>query len=383
MEKDKNMGKQAFAKSILTAFIAPIFLLASCGVMPASGPSQEEIVSGATTRGGNSQIIYVTPQIARATQYRPRSGFSADFINAGPIASDTIRAGDILSVRIWENVDEGLLASLGSKVTELPRLQVGQSGTIFVPYVGTVTAAGKTPEQLRRELTNRLAPQTPDPQVEVVREAGDGATVSIINDAGGGGVFPLTQANQTLTSMIASAGGVANDAGAVTVKVVRGGRTSSVRLEDLYDNPSYDIALRPNDRIILETDRRFYTIMGAANAQALVPFPRATVTAIDALAAAGGLNAGLSDPSGIFIFRNESPEVRAKLGQAGLRGAQLVYVLDLTSPDGLLSAREFYIKANDTIYVTEAPFVTWTKTISALTSSINTASGLATAATAF
>jgi polysaccharide export outer membrane protein len=34
-------------------------------------------------------------------------------------------------------------------------------------------------------------------------------------------------------------------------------------------------------------------------------------------------------------------------------------VLDLTKPDGMFSAREFIVRDEDTIYITEAPFAAW------------------------
>jgi polysaccharide export outer membrane protein len=43
----------------------------------------------------------------------------------------------------------------------------------------------------------------------------------------------------------------------------------------------------------------------------------------------------------------------------------MVYVLDLTQPNGMFMARDFVIRDGDTLYVTEAPFTQWNKTISA------------------
>ena len=40
--------------------------------------------------------------------------FTPEFLNAGQLNSDTIRSGDILGLRIWENVDDGLLARAGA-----------------------------------------------------------------------------------------------------------------------------------------------------------------------------------------------------------------------------------------------------------------------------
>jgi polysaccharide export outer membrane protein len=54
----------------------------------------------------------------------------------------------------------------------------------------------------------------------------------------------------------------------------------------------------------------------------------------------------------------------------------MVYVFDLTQPSSLFQARDFQIRDGDTLYVTEAPFVQWQKTLSAITGSTGTVSTL-------
>ena len=78
------------------------------------------------------------------------------------------------------------------------------------------------------------------------------------------------------------------------------------------------------------------------------------------------------------MFRNEPEEIAQQvLGRTDLIGAQrMVYVLDLTQPNGLFLARDFVVRDGDTVYVTEAPFVTWSKTLSAVTGSLTAAGGL-------
>ena len=115
---------------------------------------------------------------------------------------------------------------------------------------------------------------------------------------------------------------------------------------------------------------------------ALKPFTSQTLSALEAIATVGGLNSNLADPTGVFVLRNE-PEViaNAVLGRTDLQGAQrMVYVLDLTQPTGMFEARDFLIRDGDTVYVTEAPFVQWTKTLSAITGTTTAASNLATTA---
>jgi polysaccharide export outer membrane protein len=54
----------------------------------------------------------------------------------------------------------------------------------------------------------------------------------------------------------------------------------------------------------------------------------------------------------------------------------MVYVLDLTQPTGMFEARDFLVRDGDTVYVTEAPFVQWQRTISAVTGTVGAATSL-------
>ena len=69
------------------------------------------------------------------------------------------------------------------------------------------------------------------------------------------------------------------------------------------------------------------------------------------------------------------------MGRDDLIGAQrMVYLLDLTEPNGMFEARDFVVRDGDTLYVTEAPFTQWNKTISALTGSAQSVNALNTLA---
>ena len=114
-------------------------------------------------------------------------------------------------------------------------------------------------------------------------------------------------------------------------------------------------------------------------------FESQTLSAIEAIAQVGGLSTSAADPTGVFIFRNEPEEIAEQLVGTDLTGEQrVVYVLDLTKPNGMFMARDFAIRDEDTVYVTEAPFVQFDKSIAALTGSlgaVNTISSLANAGT--
>ncbi|WP_456385888.1 polysaccharide biosynthesis/export family protein [Profundibacter sp.] len=368
-----------WAKAV--ALTAAVAVISSCG-LPRSGPSKREIFAGSVLKDGDAFVISVNDHVTRTTAVVPALGFSKAFKNAGLVGSDTIRPGDTLGLTIWENVSDPLLGAPGSSATPLEEIQVDGSGFIFIPYAGRVRAAGNSPETLRRIITAKLDKQTPDPQVLVTRLAGDGSTVSVVGGVGGQGIFAIERPTRTLSAMLARAGGIAVEPEIAQITIIRGKHRGKIWFEDLYEHPELDIALRGGDRILVEEDTRAFTAMGATGAQNRVPFTSQKLSAIEAIAQVGGLSTNLADPTGVFVFRNEPEEIaNAVLNRDDLQGTQrMVYVLDLTEPNGMFMARDFVVRDGDTVYVTEAPFVQWSKTLSAITGTLGSANALNTLA---
>lgn len=376
-----NIRFSTWAKSV--ALLAVVGMVAACGTLPRVGPNKKEIYAGSVQKSGDAFVVAVNDRVTRATAVQPALGFSERFKNAGQLGSDTIRPGDTLGITIWENVDDGLLVTEGANAAALEEVQVDGAGFIFIPYAGRIKATGNSPEAIRRIITAKLEEQTPDPQVEVRRLAGDGSTVSLIGAVGAQGVYPIERPTRTLSAMLSRAGGVAIDPETAQVTVIRGDERSKVWFQDLFRYPEFDIALRGGDRILVEEDDRAFTALGATGAQALVRFDGMTLSAIEAIAQVGGLSSATADPTGVFIMRNEPAEIaNIVLGRNDLQGAQrMVYVLDLTEPNGMFMARDFVVRDEDTIYVTEAPFAQWSKVISAMTGTLGAVGSISSAGT--
>ena len=376
------MNKMGTQIARTAAFLALAASVAACDILPRSGPNKREIFAGSVQKQGDAFVVAISDHVTRATAVVPALGFSSDFTNAGQLGSDTINPGDTLGVSIWENVEEGILTTAGAPAS-LEEVQVDGSGYIFIPYAGRIKAAGNSPEAIRRIITDKLQEQTPDPQVLVRRLAGDGATVSITGAVGGQGVFAIERPTRTLGAMMARAGGVSIPAEIAVVRIIRGTKTGKIWYKDLFEHPELDIALRNGDRILVEEDTRAFTALGATGAQTRVKFDTQNLSALEAIAQVGGLNSTVADPTGVFVFRNEPAEIsNSVLGRTDLIGDQrMIYVLDLTEPNGMFHARDFVIRDGDTVYVTEAPYVQWTKVISALSSTVAAADSLASAGT--
>lgn len=362
----------------LAALFVVLVALGSCG-LPRPGPNKREIFSSSVQREGNAFIVSVNERVIQYTSVAPAVMFSDRFTNAGKIGPDLIRPGDVLGLQIWENTSDTLLGGEATSNTQIQEIQVDSSGNIFVPYAGRIRAAGSTPDQLRAVITRKLDAQTPDPQVVVRRIAGDGSSVSVMGGVSAQGVYPIQGATRTLSAMLAKAGGIKIEPEVAQIRVTRGDQTGKVWFADLYNNPKSDIALRPGDRIYVEEDTRSYTALGATGAQTRIPFNSQKLSAVEALAQVGGLSSSTADPTGVFIFRDEPEEIaNAVLGRNDLVGSQrFAYVLDMTEPNGVFIGRDFLIRDGDTVFVTEAPFVSWNKTLSVLNSGIATGANVA------
>lgn len=373
------MNKQVFRGARALVLMVLVASVAACG-LPRSGPSKREIFAGSVQKEGDAFVVDVNDRVTRATSVVPALGFPSALKNAGVVGSDVVNPGDTLGLTIYENVDDGLLAGPAGNVSELAEVQVDGSGNIFIPYAGRIHAAGNTPERLRQIITEKLDAQTPDPQVMVRRVAGNGATVSLVGSVAGQGVYPIERPTRTLSAMLARAGGVTIPPEVAQITLIRGDKRGKIWFQDLYDNSELDIALRDGDRILVEEDTRAFTALGATGAQNRVPFQTQTLSALEAIARVGGLRTSLADPTGVFVLRNEPAEIaNAVLGRNDLQGDQrFVYVLDLTQPTGMFEARDFLIRDGDTVYVTEAPFVQWQKTLGAITGTASSADSLAT-----
>lgn len=339
-------------------------LVSGCG-LPRGGPYYSEITTTDVTPLPFS-VVTVTPEVVAATYVDERRGFDPAFIAMQAEDTARIARDDVLSVTIWESVEQGLLSTSGAGGTPLPNLVVDDRGMIFVPYVGTVRAEGRTLGELRAAIRDALSEKTLNPQIDVQPVSSNGRRVSVQGAVNTPGLYPIERATSRLLPMLALAGGIREDPEVILLRLRRGDQEGEIWVQDLYDNPELNVALRPGDALIAERDRRVFSVLGAVGGQSLVPFPSRDLTLTEALARAGGLIDQTADPTGIFVFREELPAVAAAVQgiegvQAAAEGTQTVYVVDLTKPGGMFMARDFRLRDRDTLFVTTAPFVQWQK----------------------
>ncbi len=331
-------------------------LMAACSELPRGAAVDSEILKTPADVEADFAIYPVTKAFLPSITSWPSVGDEQyNWIGATQgHNSQVISAGDTLNIRIWDAGENSLLTGPGSPVADLTSVRVTSEGTVFIPYVGKINVAGRTPDSARSAIQNSLESVVPSAQVQVVMAEGRLNSVDLVGGVRAPGAFVMPDQNFSILSLIAAGGGVDGTLKNPQIRLMREGKIYGTSIGRLYENPGHDTRMRGGDKVIVEADERYFVSMGAAGNQALHPFTKDRITATDAVAILGGVNPARANPKGILILR-EYPASALRPGVRGPRQSRVVFTLDLTNADGLFSARNFLINSGDTVLVTESP----------------------------
>ena len=266
-----------------------------------------------------------------------------------------VGVGDILSVIVFDHPE--LTLPEGSQRTAAESgFRVQSDGTLNYPFVGSIRAQGRAPEQIRDELTLRLAEFIPNPQVDVRVAAYNSQGIVVSGEVESPNRQPLTLVPLTLIEAINAAGGATNLGDLRMVTVLRRGQAHHVDVQGFLragivrNNP----VLQNGDVVNVPRRRAEEAyLLGEVSERDAIDLSQETITLTQAIARQGGLDAPRADMRGVFVFRlvGEGPRV---------------FQLDTSTPTGLLLGTRFVLEPGDVIYVVRAPLQRWNDTISRL-----------------
>ncbi|WP_444463349.1 polysaccharide biosynthesis/export family protein [Rhodobacter capsulatus] len=277
-------------------------------------------------------------------------------------AGQVLAAGDTVTLAIWEGGQNKLLTSEGAPTTQIAPTTVSNSGQIFVPYVGAVKVSGLSVEAAREKVQQSVTAMIPEAQVQLSAEPGKGNAVALIGGVAKPGTIPLIDRSLTVLGAISEAGGVQPTIENPQLRLYRGGKVYETSLQRVLDTPAFDAGLRPGDKLMVLKDDRNFLALGAPGVEKIIAFPKDHVNALEAVTLAGGINDSRANPKGVLILREyPASAVRSEAAQ-GPQNARVVFSMDLTTSEGLFSAQNFEVQANDLVLATESPLVN-TRTI--------------------
>ena len=263
-----------------------------------------------------------------------------------------IGAGDLLSVTIWDAAENSLLVGAGQRVVQLDDIVVPPNGEIFLPFVGDISVTGLTAAAARSRLESRLLGTSPSAQVQLGLTPGQGKTVNLVSGVQSPGRYPLPDRSYGILALLSEGGGVNPSLVNPQIKLFRGQQIYGTSVSRLFANPALDTTLQGRDRVIVTEEERMFSSLGATGTQAQHVFPEDHINALDALAIIGGIAEDRANAQGILILRTYSERF---VGPDGPPKPWVVFTVDLTTADGLFSAKSFEVMPGDLIYGTESP----------------------------
>jgi polysaccharide export outer membrane protein len=245
-------------------------------------------------------LILAAAVVVAAAQQSTREQFRTAYV-LGPDDQVVIRAMD------------------ADEISDKP-VRIDPNGYIRLPLVGRLKPAGLTIEQFEAELAKKLKTYMKEPEVAVSVVEFRSQPVSVIGCVRNPGVLQL-QGQKTLVEILSLAGGLTDEAGH-SVKISRrlewgriplasaaddatgGFSVAQVSLQDIMEarNPAENIMIRPQDVISVPRGEMVYVIGQVQRAGGYMLRERETLSVLQALSLAGGLDRA-SSPQNARILR--------------------------------------------------------------------------------
>lgn len=266
---------------------------------------------------------------------------------------------DILNITVWEHPELTIPAG-EFRSAESAGNVVGEDGTFFYPYVGVVQAAGKTVEEIRTELTDKLSKYIERVQLDVRVASYRSQRVYVVGEVSQPGIQLVKDIPLTVLEAINNAGGVTQEADRRSIILSRDDKTYTVNLLALYEGGDVrqNVMLKHGD-VLNVPDRQFNKIFilgdtgiggtGSGRTRSIF-MNKGRMTLTEAISEAGGPTQSASDPARIFIFRSELGEPK-------------IYHLDAKSPDALLLGERFPLQPRDIVYIDRIEGIRWNQII--------------------
>ncbi len=373
----KLPSKLPVGRAVLWLGMIP--LLASCALAPGMrfdpqrplDPDDPESVP---------KVTLITPALVKALKA------AAKPVNAGvdelfaEVAPYTVGVGDILSIVVWDHpelVFPTQTYSIGtaydipnySGAANVPGYVVSPSGTIQFPYAGKVEVVGKTPDEIRAQLTAQLKPYVAMPQVTARVLAFRSKRVYLDGEVKTPGPQNIDDVPMTLVEALNRAGGINVLTGDNSrIRISRNGKNYYVNLPALLQQGTDParILLRNGDIVRVEQreDSKVFVTGEVVRPMSILP-RNGRLTLNEAIGEAGGVNPVSADARELYVIRKSAD------------GDAEIFHLDGKSPVSLALAESFELKPKDVVYVDAAGVVRWSRVINQLLPSGNFVTGAA------
>ena len=345
-------------RSLSLAVLAGL-ALQGCMFAPGQYLDTSEIGKEGSPESSRVELIPITPKlIAQNAATYVSSSVPAELLAFKPEAYK-IGPNDVLYITVWDHPELTAPSGPQQQIDANGRL-VRPDGTIFYPYIGKLDAAGKTIEELRAAIAQRLTQYVDSPQVDlsVLRFASQKAILAgaVVK----AGPIPITTSPLSVVEAIGAAGIEPLNADLSSLVLTRDGHEYVLDLDSLNNQNSqlHNVFLKDGDQLYLPyNDRKKIYVMGEVLAPQAIKFKTSHMNLADVVGSVGGLNQTTSNGNALYVIRGaENLETEPAK----------VFQLDAESPTAFAIASHFQLKPQDIVYVGPAQVTRWNRLISQL-----------------
>lgn len=278
----------------------------------------------------------------------------------------TIGRGDILSIVVWDHPElaaSGMVTASAMQDTNAvqpyatpPGFVVDHQGRIQFPLIGMLTLDGKTEEQARTLLTQKIARYIAKPNVTLRVQAYRSRRVYVDGEVRTPGLQAIDDIPMTLVEALNRAGGMQPNADQSRIAVERGGMRYNVNLRELVQkgvNPG-TILLAHGDVVRVHSrDESKVFVSGEVITPRALTMHNGRLTLNEALGETGGISPLSGDARQVYVVRKTPVRTR-------------VFRLDARESGALAMAESFELQPKDVVYVAASALANWNRHLSLL-----------------
>lgn len=343
-----------------------------------SGDPRDADAGEQVTPEYDATVERITPQLINRLRQKPGQAAST-FMNRPPPPAGSgqyeVGPGDLLAIIVYGHPDLTNPAGTTQNFESSGRL-VDSEGMIYVPFLGRIEVAGKTPNHIRREVTEGLSEVIRDPQIDVKVLEYRSKKVIVTGDISRPCTIPVRDIPLTVAEALDRCQSLLSErdpgtSGVNAVQLVRNDTVYPLNLSMLYRSGGDRVRLQDGDHLIVDDSFNRVFLLGEFDEQLATPFSAGGMTLSDAMAAAGGLNLASADASRIYVIRGFVKQHQEPGQQVQTTLEPHVFHLDASSVEALLLADQFQLQPRDIVYAAPASLVNFNRALSQIAPSLN------------